>query len=209
MEAGLVSEIGPLALTVTVQHGLDFEGGHFETNGLSGTGQVVTVPRHRHDVSLDFWRLELGLARRLSERRSVRARLPYDVKRRSARLELVDPATEGEIDSMQRNLDLHHPSTPTSGNLRGRAATSRPSRSPSSFPVSPTPSGGRTASAWSAVTSPPLWWETWPSSRVNGTRALVMSSWSTSTTRARTPAPGGRTRGCRPDQGARRRVRGA
>lgn len=89
---------------------MNFEGGHLETKGLSAAGQVVTVPQHRHQVSLDFQRIELGLARQLSEGWTARLRMPYDIKQRRARLELVEPATDEEVASMQRNLDIHHPS---------------------------------------------------------------------------------------------------
>jgi len=73
------------------------------------------VPLHRHAVELDFVRLELVAAYSLTERWDAWLRVPYDVKDRTASIELVDPATPDEVAAMQRNLDIHHPSETLEG----------------------------------------------------------------------------------------------
>ena len=70
---------------------------------------MITVPAHRHDVQLDFVRYEFMAAHRLGERHDAWLRIPYDVKKRTASIELVDPATPAEIAAMNRNLAIHHP----------------------------------------------------------------------------------------------------
>lgn len=76
---------------------------------------MVSVPNHRHAVELDFVRYELTAAYSLAESWDALLRIPYDVKKRSARVEVVDPATRDEVAAMQRNLDLHHPSETLEG----------------------------------------------------------------------------------------------
>ena len=73
------------------------------------------MPTHRHAVELDFVRYELVAAYSFAEAWDAWLRIPYDVKERSASVELVDPATPTEVAAMQRNLDLHHPSETLEG----------------------------------------------------------------------------------------------
>lgn len=75
----------------------------------------MSVPTHRHAVELDFVRYELVAAYNFAEGWDAWLRVPYDVKERTASLELVDPATPDEVAAMQRNLDLHHPSETLEG----------------------------------------------------------------------------------------------
>ena len=115
-EIGLISDqSGPLRLRLNISRGSGFEGGPLEDKGLSPAGQVVSVPNHRHAVELDFVRYELTAAYRFSDGWDAWLRMPYDVKQRSAQVEVVDPATEQEVAAMQRNLDLHHPSETLTG----------------------------------------------------------------------------------------------
>lgn len=100
---------------MNVSRGIDFEGGHLTDAGLDPGGAVITVPTHRHDVALDFTRVELVATYRFNERLSAWVRAPYDVKQRTAKIELVDPATPTEIAAMQANLDIHHPSATLEG----------------------------------------------------------------------------------------------
>ena len=46
---------------------------------------------------------------------ALRLRVPYETKKRSAAIEIIDPATASDIEAMQRNLDLHHGETLLSG----------------------------------------------------------------------------------------------
>ena len=74
---------------------------------LSG-GAVVGGPVHRHVVEMDFTRIQAQLDYRLTEPWGITFRLPYDIKDRSASIELIDPATALEQEQMQDLLDLHH-----------------------------------------------------------------------------------------------------
>ena len=116
MEVGLTSEqSGPWGLKLNIGRGTGFEGGHLEDQGISPSGQVVSVPTHAHDVGLDFLRLELVVTYDFSESWSAWLRVPYDVKQRTADIMLIDPATPSEIAAMQRNLELHHPTETLEG----------------------------------------------------------------------------------------------
>lgn len=100
---------------MNISRGAGFEGGHLEDKGLSPTGQVVSVPTHRHDVQLDFVRYEFVTAFELRDNWDLRVRIPYDVKERTAKVEQIDPATPSEVADMQRNLNLHHPTSTLRG----------------------------------------------------------------------------------------------
>lgn len=76
---------------------------------------MVTVPNHRHAVELAFVRYELVVAYDLAVDWDAWLRVPYDVKERTASVELIDPATPDEVAAMQRNLDLHHPTETLEG----------------------------------------------------------------------------------------------
>lgn len=89
-------------------HGLDYDGGHPETKGVSPAGQVVTVPRHEHRVSLDFTHIELDLRYAFAQRREAWLRLPYEIKSQRADLRIPSGATPAEVDAITRNRDLHH-----------------------------------------------------------------------------------------------------
>ena len=68
-----------------------------------------------HAVELDFVRYELVTAYNFTESWEAWLRVPYDVKERTASVELIDPATSAEVAAMQRNLDLHHPTETLEG----------------------------------------------------------------------------------------------
>jgi hypothetical protein len=86
-----------------------------ETKGISPSGRVIAVPLHRHAVELEFVRFELVTTYAFTEGWDARLRVPYDVKERTARVVLVDPAAPDEIAAMQRNLDAHHPTETLEG----------------------------------------------------------------------------------------------
>ena len=116
MEVGLTSgQSGPWGLKLNISRGTGFAGGHLEDQGISPSGQIVSVPNHEHDVELDFLRLELVVTYSISESWDAWLRAPYDVKERRAEIKLVDPATPSEIAAMQRNLEVHHPSKTLEG----------------------------------------------------------------------------------------------
>lgn len=106
MESGLTP--GTWQFSLTTLYGSDFEGGHLSQEGNAANGSVVTVPVYRHEVSLDFARVELGLQYTLNADWDVLARVPYEIKDQHASITFVDPATPEERTAMQRNVNLHH-----------------------------------------------------------------------------------------------------
>ena len=106
MEPG--SAPGTLRFTLTALYGSDFEGGHLSRGGTAPDGTRVAVPLYRHDVSLDYGRVELGLQYTIAPGWDVVGRIPWEQKQQQAGIGLVDPATPQERAAMQRNVDLHH-----------------------------------------------------------------------------------------------------
>jgi len=106
---------GTWTFSLTTLYGSDFEGGHFSRRGNDATGTGVSVPLYRHEVSLDYARLELGLQYTLAPGWDVIGRAPWEIKDQRAGVRVLDAATPGEGASMQRNIDLHH----RSATLRG------------------------------------------------------------------------------------------
>ena len=104
-----------MTVSTNLSAGFDFDGGHIENKGVDTGGNVITVPDHRHVVSLDAYRFELEGRVDMTEQWSVTLRVPFDVRAQSAGIELVDPATQTEIDAMVRNRDLHHRAETYSG----------------------------------------------------------------------------------------------
>jgi len=98
-----------------VAYGAGFDGGHRETKGLSPAGQVILVPEHEHEVTLDFSRFELSADYGLGDGWHAWLRVPYDVKRRRARVRATAPATPAEREAQERNLELHHPTETLEG----------------------------------------------------------------------------------------------
>ncbi len=100
--------MGSLRLSLNGVRGFDFDGGHVERRGLSPTGEVVDVPLHRHRVSLDFTRLELNLQYTFRANWDIWFRTPYDIKDQRADLDIVESASDSQIEAIQANRDIHH-----------------------------------------------------------------------------------------------------
>ena len=88
--------------------GFKFQGGHEERYGVDANGQVIAVPLHKHKVSLDFWQIELAFSTWFSRFWSVEVRIPYEIKDQKASIDVVEAATEEEVQAMLRNGYLHH-----------------------------------------------------------------------------------------------------
>jgi len=99
---------GTLRFSLATLYGSNFEGGHFTTEGNTPDGTSIAVPLYRHEVSLDYARVELGLQYTLSNEWDLLARIPWEQKRQNASIEWIEPATPDEQAAMQRNVDLHH-----------------------------------------------------------------------------------------------------
>lgn len=93
---------------MNIVQGFNASGDHLATDGISPSGQIVSVPLYKHEVSLDFTRLEATIEYGIADNWDLKLRVPYDIKKRKSSISLIDPATAGEIDAMQRDADYHH-----------------------------------------------------------------------------------------------------
>ena len=75
----------------------------------------MSVPLYRHEVSLDYGRVELGLQYTIAPGWDVIGRIPWEIKEQRAAIRVIDAATPGERTAMQRNVDLHHRSVTLRG----------------------------------------------------------------------------------------------
>lgn len=106
MEPGSVP--GTLRFSLTTLYGSDFEGSHDSRGGVAPDGGAVEVPLYRHEVSLDYTRVELGLQYTLTPEWDLLARVPWEQKAQHAGIAFIDPASPDERTAMQRDIDLHH-----------------------------------------------------------------------------------------------------
>ena len=86
----------------------DAQGGHLETKGVSTDGSVIDVPLHRHHVTLNIFRVDVGLKYQLSSQWMLEANVPYETKVQEATIEEIDSVTESEMEAIVRNRDNHH-----------------------------------------------------------------------------------------------------
>ena len=108
MGAGSVLEEGRFRFSLNVARGFAFKGGHLESKGLDATGQIIAVPLHRHDISLDYLRLEMELEYKFKDRWGLLLRIPYDIKDQMATVGFIASATGEEKEATLRNRDIHH-----------------------------------------------------------------------------------------------------
>ncbi len=106
--AGRVPQKGSFRFAFNVVRSTDLQGGHPENKGLDDSGQVITVPEHRHEVSLDLLRVEFEFQYTFLNHWDFVFRAPYDTKDQSSEVGFVDPATQEEKAAMLRNMELHH-----------------------------------------------------------------------------------------------------
>ncbi len=66
------------------------------------------VPLHRHEVSLDFLRVEAEASYGLSTAWDVTARVPFDIRKQDASIRFLEPVTEAEREAILRNSRVHH-----------------------------------------------------------------------------------------------------
>lgn len=97
-----------LRLGFDVLRGFDYDGGHPSTEGYAPDGSAVTVPEHRHRVSLDLARIEATVGWAFDASTEVSLRAPYDVKQQRAGLRFTNPMTDAEMDAAWRASRLHH-----------------------------------------------------------------------------------------------------
>lgn len=86
----------------------DAQGGHLEAKGLSPSGKVIDVPLHRHNVTLNTFRVDLGLKYQLSPQWVLEANVPYSTKTQEATIDEIEPVSPAEMEAIVRNRDIHH-----------------------------------------------------------------------------------------------------
>ena len=108
MGTGSVLDKGSFRLSLNTARGYGFEGGHPETKGLDSNGEVVSVPLHRHEVSLDYQRLELELEYALKDSWVLALRVPYDIKDQRTEVGFIEPVSPQEKQQILDNGYIHH-----------------------------------------------------------------------------------------------------
>lgn len=93
----------------------DAQGGHLETKGISPEGAVIDVPLHRHHVTLNIFRVNLGLKYQLSAQWMLEANVPYEAKTQEATIEEINPVSHAEREAILQNRDNHHRSETYAG----------------------------------------------------------------------------------------------
>ena len=88
----------------------DAQGGHLETNGISADGKVIEVPLHRHHVTLNTFRVDIGLKYHLNSQWTLETNIPYAIKIQEATVEELPqyPFTSSERQAVERNQYIHH-----------------------------------------------------------------------------------------------------
>ncbi|NNE07059.1 MAG: hypothetical protein HKN20_00725 [Gemmatimonadetes bacterium] len=75
---------------------------------MTAGGELVNVPLHRHDITIDLSRIEFEARYGVTDRWQAALRIPYERKDQSVAINAIDPATPEEIAAMRRNGDIHH-----------------------------------------------------------------------------------------------------
>ncbi len=86
----------------------DAQGGHLEKKGISAAGQVIDVPLHRHHVTLNIFRVDVGLKYHFNLQWMLEANIPYEVKAQEATIEEIEPVSDAQLEAIIRNRDNHH-----------------------------------------------------------------------------------------------------
>ena len=86
----------------------DAQGGHLETKGISPDRKVIDVPLHRHHVTLNIFRVDIGLKYHLGSQWVLEANAPYETKVQEATIEEIEPVTQTELEAILRNQNNHH-----------------------------------------------------------------------------------------------------
>ncbi|MBL4652949.1 MAG: hypothetical protein JKY53_08820 [Flavobacteriales bacterium] len=116
LEAGVDTlQKGSLRMTFNATNGFNYQGGHEHDRGLTAEGNEIDVPLHEHLVNLDFLRSEINLEYTFKTNWTAWLRVPYDIKKQTANINFIEPASQYEKDAMLRNRDIHHRTETYSG----------------------------------------------------------------------------------------------
>ena len=86
----------------------DAQGGHLETKGVSPSGKVIDVPLHRHHVTLNIFRVDIGLKYQFDSQWMLEANVPYETKVQEATIEEIEPVSQAEREAIVSNRNNHH-----------------------------------------------------------------------------------------------------
>lgn len=107
---------GTINVTFYSVDGFNFSGGHLNGGYLGGggvdtLGNKINVPLHKHEVEMNFYRMELSGSYAFKDNWTVRLHIPYEIKDQFASTPLFDTIkyTQYQIDAIIRQRDLHHP----------------------------------------------------------------------------------------------------
>jgi len=121
-------------MTISATQGFGFDGGHFEDHGLSENGNIIHVPVHRHEISMDISDLQFAGRYAFGETWFGEWQVPVKIRDQSTEIVALtdangnEPSTE-EFEAMLRNGDVHHRSETYSGLGDFRLMVGRQSRS--------------------------------------------------------------------------------
>ena len=110
-EVSSASKIERLNFSLNVLRSPDSRGGHFEYRGLGPKREVIEHihPQHRHEVSLNFTRIELGIRYFMRNTLALSLDLPYDIKKQKAWVDFLGHnQTPENRDAILANRDIHH-----------------------------------------------------------------------------------------------------
>lgn len=113
-EVSLTSENKKFQASFSMMRWFDAQGGHLEDEGvfldLNGNPKIDTVPQHRHHVTLNVYRVDVGLKYQLGSQWSLEANLPFESKVQEASIEKLDGVeyTEVQWDAIKENGRIHH-----------------------------------------------------------------------------------------------------
>ncbi len=86
----------------------DAQGGHLERKGISPDEKVINVPLHRHHVTLNIYRVDVGLQYQFNPHWTIEANIPYEAKVQEATIEEIEPVSQAEREAIVSNRDNHH-----------------------------------------------------------------------------------------------------
>jgi hypothetical protein len=113
-EVSLTSEGKRFQASVSMMRWYDAQGGHFEDEGVfiddNGNRKIDIVPQHRHHVTLNIYRVDVGLKYQLGSQWMLEANIPFESKVQEASIEKIDDVeyTEEQWAAIKENGRIHH-----------------------------------------------------------------------------------------------------
>ncbi len=99
----------------SMMRSFDAQGGHLETKGISPEGAVIDVPLHRHHVTLNIFRVDVGLKYHLRPRWRLEANVSYETKTQEATIEEIKQVSPAQREAILHNQNNHHRSETYTG----------------------------------------------------------------------------------------------